>query len=255
MIGKAMLLSLVGLGFAAETRAEDAANLKPTGLPLNGSFEAAQFDSDWANKDRVGLRHPGLNGTSHAVLLNTAVTNEFEQAFAPVGPQYRLEMYFAAAEPAEREGIRRPASFDVLLRMGDRPGDGKGIIHLQVLRDNVLAYLKEDGSPETLVSDFKYSVDQNGNGNFTDKPGDVLHVYRLRVDATVDGPKSTWTLSISEPNAKELTRTFPSLAFRIVPPSGEFGLDEIKLRRLEDVTGPSIHDELVLYRGAAADGK
>lgn len=226
------------------------------GLILNRDFEASPYDYGWVRSGDPGaLLTDGLNGTSQAVYMAFMPSGggEIYQQLDPSFGLARLELSFAAAEPAAGAQTR---SFDLSILAGSTPGEGDGSIQLRVASGNRLQHRNSSGVWTTVLDDFAYSVDGNGDNDFSGAAGegDVLNVYRLRLDILVDGGNSECKLFVSEANEIAYAHSATGLSFGAVPTTAT-GISEIKIRSWAgDVVADFVIDELSLSPiGAGGD--
>jgi len=120
------------------------------------------------------LSTPGFNGTTNALRFEGTTSQYVYQWITPPGPAWTLDFLFAIGSAYTGTGTK----FKVDLFHNDIAGS-----KVSVGVNNSGQYGIYNGGTFTVLSGLgtiAFSVDSNGNGNYTD-PGDTLNVYRVRV--------------------------------------------------------------------------
>jgi hypothetical protein len=140
-------------------------------LLVNGSFEATPFDTGWVNSGAVvsaGL----VAGSTQSAYLPTPEARIFD---APITGQrnFALDVHFAISSATAR-------SFQLRL-FPNSSATGTEIVSLKYENGALQAY---DTAWQTLfAAPLLASTDADASGSLGDHPGDVRHVYRLRLTA------------------------------------------------------------------------
>jgi hypothetical protein len=121
------------------------------------------------------LRHPGLNGTSNALMFNRTSAQCVYQWITPPGPAWTMDFLFAMGSGFSGTGTK----FKVDILHNDLSGskisvgvNDQGQFGICCGADNLI--------PLPELGTVSFSQDNNGNGYYND-PGDVLNIYRLRI--------------------------------------------------------------------------
>jgi len=189
------------------------------------------------------LWHPGFNGTSNALRFDGTQTQYVYQWMTPPGPTWTLDCLFAIGSGFTGNGTK----FKVDLFHDDISGS-----KVSVGVDNLGRFGIYNGSTFTVLSELgtvAFSVDNNGNGNYTD-PSDILNVYRLRIIGNYAAGTPYVNLYTSDANSPMLTHQSLGKTFWVsgAPTSVQSAPETIAFY---NYTAPVILDQVAVASGLA----
>ena len=174
---------------------------------VNGDFEdtSGEFPTGsgwelWPGKPNPVIEHPGLvaGSTTAAMVPSTGgrVVNTFDETI----PEWELDFYFASENPGG------PGSRSLNLGIRTIEG-GDSQINFRVSDSGKIEAHDMDGAGWTTIAAgvVQYSVDANGNNDYTDDPGDVLNVHRIRFVGHYDDAVPNYDVMLSNAGSDDVT--------------------------------------------------
>jgi hypothetical protein len=237
-----------------------SAPLGPTPVMRNGNFDrqgllltpVSQGLKNWQCLFRTWLcnpkytdilRDPGFDGTTNALLFDKTQNQYVYQWISDPGPNWTMDCLFAMGSGSTGNGVK----FKVDIFHNDITG---GKVSLGV--DNNGEFGIYNGGTFTALPELgtvSFSVDNNGNGNYTD-PDDTLNVYRLRIVG--DYSASTPHVNIYTSDANSLNLSHQSLGLTDwvngSPTSGQSAPETIAFY---NYTAPVVLDQVAFAPGLA----
>jgi hypothetical protein len=186
---------------------------------------------------------PGFNGTSNALRFDGTTSQYVYQWITPPGPTWTMDCLFAIGSALTGTGTK----FKVDIFYNDISG-GK----VSVGVDNLGRFGIYNGSTFDLLPELgtvAFSVDNNGNGNYTDA-GDVLNVYRLRIVGNYAAATPYVNLYTSDANSAALNHQSLGRAYWVsgAPVSGLSAPETIAFY---NYTAPVLLDQVAVAAGLA----
>ena len=185
----------------------------------NGNFEAPTFTQGWTVTDPVSgdgkdvvYQTTGFGGTSSAVWLQADEYNsssekaEFAQNIAATGPEWRLQMSFAAANPDTDSNKPDQSSVQMYV-----PFTHGGIMLRVTEGRDIQVYDKDIGGYKTIFSDMiEFSADYDSDKDFSDN---LQFVYQLRIDGHFNSDLPTYDLWLTSGNSDEFVNVISGLSY------------------------------------------
>jgi hypothetical protein len=164
--------------------------LSPTPVLRNGNFDRqgllltpaissmpneCLFQTWFCNAYANILSHPGLNGTSNALMFNKSATQNVYQWMTPPGPAWTMDCLVAIGSGFNGVGTK----FKLDIVHDDISG---GKVSVGINDQGQLGIFNNAGAlvPLPALGTVLFSQDNNNNGRYND-PDDVLNVYHLRI--------------------------------------------------------------------------
>lgn len=144
------------------------------------------------------LRHPGLNGTSNALMFDNAANQYVYQWMTLPGPTWTMDCLIAIGSGFTGTGTK----FKVDIFHDDISGS-----KVSVGVDNIGRFGMYSGGTFVALPELgtlAFSVDNNGNGYYND-PGDLLNVYHLRIVGNYSATTPYVDVYTSDANSLELS--------------------------------------------------
>lgn len=236
------------------------APLGPTPVLRNGNFDrqgllltpVSQGLKNWQCLFRTWLcnpkytdilRHPGFNGTMNALLFDKTQNQYVYQWISNPGSTWTMDCLFTIGSGFTGSGTK----FQIDIFHNDITG-GKVSVGVNSLGQFGIY----NGGTFTVLPELgtvAFSVDNNGNGNYTD-PGDTLNVYHLRMVGNYAASTSYINLYTSDANNPALTHQSPGKMFWVdgTPTSGQSTPETIAFY---NYTAPVILDQIAFAPGLA----
>ena len=173
---------------------------------VNGDFEdtSGEFPTGsgwelWPGKPNPVIEHPGLVAGSTTAAMIPSTGGRVVQTFDETSPEWELDFYFASADPGG-EGTRS-------LNLGIRTMDaGAAQINFRVSGlGRIEAHDLALGWTTIAEGVVQYSVDADDSNNYTDDPGDVLNVHRIRFVGHYDDATPNYDVMLSNAGSDDLT--------------------------------------------------
>lgn len=201
----------------------------------NGDFEdtSGEFPQGWTIGGGLPGITSGLAGTANAaVMYPDLFGGSLTQSGLQAGPEWALDMYFAAAAP--------PTSDDRSLQFVLNTGGA--VINMRVNGDgNVQSY---GGQWQDLIpGGVTFSTDATGDGDFDD-PGDTLNVHRLRLVGDFTTAPS-YEVMMSAPGSDSFTMTSGAVSVFDGTPIPNTGIASVSMRS-QASTAPYVVDQISL---------
>jgi hypothetical protein len=234
--------------------------LGPTPVLRNGNFDKqglllapiSQGDKDYeclfrdwfcSPKYTDILLSPGFNGTSNALRFDGTTSQYVYQWITSPGPAWTMDCLFAIGSAYTGTGTK----FKVDLFHNDTAGS-----KISVGVNNSGQFGIYNGGTFTVLSELgtvAFSVDNNGNGNYTD-PGDTLNVYRLRIVGNYAAAAPYVNIYTSDANSMSLNHQSLGRAYWVsgTPVSGQSAPETIAFY---NYTAPVLVDQVALATGLA----
>ena len=189
------------------------------------------------------LWHPGFDGTSNALRFDQGTSQSVYQWVTPPGPTWTMDCEFAIGSGFTGSGTK----FQVDLFHNDVAGKKVSVGvnssgQFGIYNGGAFTVLPELGT-------VAFSVDSNGNGNYTD-PGDSLYVYRLRVVGNYAAAVPYVNIYTSAANSPSLNHQSLGLTDWVngAPVSGQSSPETIAFY---NYTAPAIVDQVAMASGLA----
>jgi hypothetical protein len=236
------------------------APLGPTPVLRNGNFDqqglllapVSQGLKNWQCLFRAWLcspkytgilRHPGFDGTTNALLFDKTQNQCVFQWITPPGPAWTMDCQFAIGSGFTGSGVK----FKVDIFHDDITG-GK----VSVGVDNFGRFGIYNGGSFTILPELgtvSFSVDNNGNNNYTD-PSDTLNVYHLRIVGNYSTSTPYLNIYTSGANSRTLNHQSSEHAYWVngAPVSGQSSPETIVFY---NYTAPVILDQVAFASGLA----
>jgi len=189
------------------------------------------------------LLSPGFNGTSNALRFAGTTSQYVYQWLTPPGPAWTMDCLFAIGSAYTGTGTK----FKVDLFHNDITGS-----KVSVGVNSSGQFGIYNGSTFTVLPELgtvAFSVDNNGNGNYTD-PGDTLNVYRLRLVGNYAAATPSVNIYTSDANRLSLNHQSLNRAYWVsgAPVSGQSAPETIALY---NYTAPVLVDQVAVATGLA----
>ncbi|HTB84238.1 MAG TPA: hypothetical protein VK742_11335 [Candidatus Sulfotelmatobacter sp.] len=187
------------------------------------------------------LSSPGFNGTTNALRFDGTTSQYVYQWITPPGPAWTLDCLFAIGSAYTGTGTK----FKVDLFHNDIAGS-----KVSVGVNNSGQFGIYNGGTFTILSGLgtvAFSVDNNGNGNYTD-PGDTLNVYRLRIVGNYNAATPSVNIYTSDANSTVLDHQALNQAHWVngTPASGQSAPETVAFY---NYTAPVVLDQVALASG------
>lgn len=189
------------------------------------------------------LWHPGFNGTSNAMRFDGTKSQYVYQWISSPTPTWTMDCWFALGSGFTGSGTK----FKVDLFHNDIAGS-----KVSVGVDNLGRFGIYNGGAFTILPELgtvAFSVDSNGNGNYTD-PGDTLKVYRLRIVGNYAAASPYVNLYTSDANSPALNHQSLRRAYW-VNGSPVSGLSAPGTIAFYNYTAPVVLDQIASASGLA----
>ena len=199
------------------------------GVLVNGDFDASPFDLGWNNAagDSGPARlHSGLTAGSNQAAAVLAPGSDLSRTFEATGPDWTVEFYIAAPDPALHPGADR--SFNVLLTNKA----GGWLLNIRVAPDGgIQCYDGSSWRNAGRAGEISFSTDADGDGDFAD-PADTLNVHRIQiVGRSWASTTACYDIMVSPANSDDLSPAATDLTFyQSKPDSPEDQLESIIFR-------------------------
>ena len=189
------------------------------------------------------LSSPGFNGTSNALRFDGTKSQYVYQWITSPGPTWTMDCLFAIGSAFTGTGTK----FKVDLFHNDPTG-----AKVSIGVNNLGQFGIYNGGTFTVLSQLgtvAFSVDNNGNGNYTD-PGDTLNVYRLRIVGNYSASTPYVNIYTSDANSMELTHQVLGKTYWVTsaPISGLSAPDMVLFY---NYTAPVLLDQIAIAPGLA----
>jgi len=189
------------------------------------------------------LSSPGFNGTSNALRFDGTTSQYVYQWITSPGTTWTMDCLLAIGSAYTGTGTK----FKVDLFHNDIAGS-----KVSVGINNSGQFGIYNGSTFTILPELgtlAFSVDNNGNGNYTDA-GDTLNVYRLRIVGNYAAATPYVNIYTSDANSPFLDHQSLNRAYWVsgAPVSGQSAPETIALY---NYTAPVLVDQVALATGLA----
>ncbi|HEX4350190.1 MAG TPA: hypothetical protein VH251_07375 [Verrucomicrobiae bacterium] len=186
---------------------------------------------------------PGFNGTSNALRFDRTTSQYVYQWITSPGPTWTMDCLFAIGSAYTGTGTK----FKVDLFHNDIAGSKVSVGvnssgQFGIYNGGTFTVLPELGT-------VAFSVDNNGNGNYTDA-GDTLNVYRLRIVGNYAAATPYVNIYTSDANSMALNHQSLEHAYWVsgAPVSGQSAPETIAFY---NYTAPVLVDQVALATGLA----
>lgn len=184
---------------------------------------------------------PGLDGSSNALRFDATKSQSVYQWITPPGPNWTMDCLFAIGSAYTGTGTK----FKVDLFHNDIAGS-----KVSVGVNNSGQFGIYNGSTFVTLPELgtvAFSVDNNGNGNYTD-PGDTLNVYHLRIVGNYTASTPYVDIYTSDANNTFLDHRSPGHSFWVsgAPASGQSSPETIAFY---NYTAPVMVDQVSIDEG------
>ncbi|HEY2083421.1 MAG TPA: hypothetical protein VGI88_11610, partial [Verrucomicrobiae bacterium] len=189
------------------------------------------------------FRHPGFNGTTNALLFDKTANQYIYQWTSKPGPTWTFDCSFAIGSAFTGTGTK----FKVDLFHNDIAGS-----KVSVGVDNLGRFGIYNGGTFTVLPELgtiAFSVDSNGNGNYTDS-GDTLNVYRLRIVGNYVAATPSVNIYASDANSLVLNHQSLGRVYWVsgAPLSGRSAPETVAFY---NYTAPVLLDQVAIGAGLA----
>jgi hypothetical protein len=214
-------------------------------LPVSSSTPNHCLFRTWCANPKYTdiLWHPGFNGTTNAMRFDATKSQYIYQWISNPTPTWTMDCWFALGSGLTGSGTK----FKVDIFHDDIAGS-----KVSVGVDNLGRFGIYNGGTFTVLAELgtvAFSVDNNGNGNYTD-PGDTLNVYRLRMVGNYAAASPYVSIYTSDANSPALNHQSVRRAYWVngSPVSGRSAPGTIAFY---NYTAPVVLDQIALASGLA----
>ncbi|MGH7988854.1 MAG: hypothetical protein ACREDS_01480 [Limisphaerales bacterium] len=189
------------------------------------------------------LLTPGFNGTSNALRFDGTKSQYVYQWITPPGPTWTMDCLFAIGSAYTGTGTKFKADLFHNDIAGSKVSVGVNSNgQFGIYNGGTFAVLPELGT-------VAFSVDNNGNGNYTD-PGDTLNVYRLRIVGNYSASTPYVNIYTSDANSMSLNHQSLNHTYWVgsAPVGGQSAPETIAFY---NYTAPVLVDQVALATGLA----